>query len=391
MPAKLLSRLAYAARIGWRPAHIGIIARHVTKGVEKSASDEKHLEAVVSWLIRAHDAGGGGGVSGGYFFNRGWEAPYPETTGYIIPTFLKIASSSGDASCLERAVSMGDWEVDVQLPNGAVRGGKGINEYPIVFNTGQVVLGWTALYRATGEKRFLESAIRAGDWLVSTQDDDGKWSRSSYLGVPHAYHTRVAWSLCELFKLARDRKYKNAAAANIRWALGLANDNGWISQMSFAENCSPLTHTIAYTLRGLLECSLMFDEEMRSRITALVSKAGKAMIDRYDLSRAFLPATLDSRWQSKDKSTCLTGNAQLAIIWFKMHAITGDDIYRKNAIYLIDRLKKTQFLDHPHPGIRGGIAGSYPIWGRYAMFAYPNWAAKFFADSIMIKMGKIAP
>ena len=45
-------------------------------------------------------------------------------------------------------------------------GGIGLNDYPIVFNTGQVILGWTALYRATGEERFLQAASRAADWLA---------------------------------------------------------------------------------------------------------------------------------------------------------------------------------------------------------------------------------
>ena len=31
------------------------------------------------------------------------------------------------------------------------------------------------------------------------------------------------------------------------------------------------------------------------------------------------------------------------------------------------------------------IAGSFPVWGRYAPLQYPNWAAKFLADSLMIR------
>ena len=35
--------------------------------------------------------------------------------------------------------------------------------------------------------------------------------------------------------------------------------------------------------------------------------------------------------------------------------------------------------------IRGGIAGAYPIWGGYERLGYPNWAAKFFADALMLQ------
>ncbi len=40
--------------------------------------------------------------------------------------------------------------------------------------------------------------------------------------------------------------------------------------------------------------------------------------------------------------------------------------------------------------MRGGIAGSAPIWGDYSRFEYPNWAAKFFADALMMDMQDIA-
>ena len=36
--------------------------------------------------------------------------------------------------------------------------------------------------------------------------------------------------------------------------------------------------------------------------------------------------------------------------------------------------------------LRGGIAGSAPIWGDYSRFEFPNWAAKFFADALMMDM-----
>jgi hypothetical protein len=31
------------------------------------------------------------------------------------------------------------------------------------------------------------------------------------------------------------------------------------------------------------------------------------------------------------------------------------------------------------------VAGSFPIWGRYAPLSYPNWAAKFFVDALLLE------
>ena len=41
----------------------------------------------------------------------------------------------------------------------------------------------------------------------------------------------------------------------------------------------------------------------------------------------------------------------------------------------------TVILRSPNDGIRGAIAGSYPISGEYQRYCYPNWAAKFFAEN----------
>ena len=141
MIRKIGSKLCSLMKIYRKPSHFKIILRDLLKVNNRIYSDNDHLQAAMEWLCRAQEITGSGGVSGGYFFSKGWMSPYPETTGYIIPTFLQYGLLNGDASYNERAVKMGDWEIEIQLPSDAVRGGIGINEYPIVFNTGQVILG----------------------------------------------------------------------------------------------------------------------------------------------------------------------------------------------------------------------------------------------------------
>ena len=53
----------------------------------------------------------------------------------------------------------------------------------------------------------------------------------------------------------------------------------------------------------------------------------------------------------------------------------------------LEFLATLQILDSPDDGIRGGIAGAYPIWGDYGRFEYLNWAAKFFAEALMLRSG----
>ncbi|MFO7618151.1 MAG: hypothetical protein R6W91_00575 [Thermoplasmata archaeon] len=357
-----------------------------TKDVENNI----HLKATLQWLCRAQDAAGCGGVSGGYVPGKGWKPPYPETTGYIIPTFLNYSTFSGDDSYKTRAMAMGNWEIEIQLPSGGVRGGIGLKAEPMIFDTGQVILGWISLYRETNDRKYLEATTRAANWLVKIQDSDGKWSKHEFLGHPHAYNTRVAWALAQAHELTGDMKYQEAAGNNMQWVLSLAEENGWLKHMAFSPNEKPFTHTIAYTLRGLLETSRYLQGDVAARAILAVEKASSKIIethrlDRTDGNATFLPGQLNPNWKSWSRYACVTGNAQFAILFLKLHEMLHHDKFLKSAMNLLDAVGRTQDLGSDDPGIRGAIPGSHPFNGRYQRKTYPNWAAKFFADALMLK------
>ena len=390
------SRLGGALRIASRPAHWRVVVRDLLHRREPLCDDAVHLRAAIEWLGRAQEAGGGGGLSAGYSFRRGWLPPYPETTGYTIPTWLRFAQGGGAPAWAARAEDAGDWEIDIQLPEGGVRGGQGINEEPVVFNTGQVILGWCALYRHTGHGRYVEAAARAADWLLSVQGEDGAWRRHTYRDVSHAYHSRVAWALLEAAEATGEPRYRRAAEANVRWVAAAARRNGWIDGMSFRPGEAAFTHTIAYTYRGLLECSQRLDGDVGTTAARLARQGGERLLRRFELNKPHyhadphpLAATLDHRWRPVDESaSCVSGNAQIALLWLRLAAEAGADRamawrWTNSACKMLDQVKATQSLGSSHAGIRGAVPGSLPVWGWYLRLAYPNWAAKFLADALM--------
>src|SRR5574340_1718275 len=87
-------------------------ARDLLRRVPRPVRDlTPHLDAAMRWLVRAHDAAGGGGVAHSYLVawhpglrRRGWLPPYPETTGYIIPTLFDYSALTGDQDLQRRAV-----------------------------------------------------------------------------------------------------------------------------------------------------------------------------------------------------------------------------------------------------------------------------------------------
>ena len=74
----------------------------------------------------------------------------------------------------------------------------------------------------------------------------------------------------------------------------------------------------------------------------------------------------------------------MSLNWTRLAQATGDEEFRNHARAGLEYLKTTQKLADPDDAVRGGVAGSSPIWGDYSRFEFPNWAAKFFADALMM-------
>ncbi len=356
-------------------------------GLQPTFSDQKHLEAVVKWLCLAQDSAGGGGVSSHYdLTKKQWGKPYRETTGYIIETFLDYADLTGLTMYKEKAVKMGDWEIRVQCPDGAFGEQKPNGDVgKKVFNTGQVILGLIRLFRSTADKKYLVAAIKAADWLVGCQESDGSWVQFTTQG-PRTYHARVAWPLLQVYTETNDKKYYSAALKNIDWVIAQQKQNYWYDNTSLSEKNEPWTHLIAYTISGLLECYLILGKK-DAKIFDSFYGAAKAILDYYDRHEgSYLPCSFDLAWESADPYSCLTGDAQLAIIWLQIYQLTAEDKFLKGALRIIDEVKATQLLGTNKAELRGGIFGSFPCNGDYAPFFLINWAAKFFADSLLLKI-----
>lgn len=350
-----------------------------------------HLRETMQWLCRAQDATPDGGVSRSYALRfmrahqrRGWLASYPETTGYIIPTFFAYGKLTSDKEYHERAIRMAQWESDVQMESGAVQGG--VIDFvptPAIFNTGQVLFGWAAAYRETQNPVFLQSAMRAGDFLVEAMDADGAWRRhgSQYArGGVNVYDARSAWGLLEGYGVTHKPEHREAVIRNLDFVLSRQQPNGWYAECCLDDDERPLLHTIAYTMEGLLESGAILNEP---RFIEGARKAADALLalQRPDGS---LAGRFDRDWHPAAKWSCLTGDAQTAIVWFRLTEITGEKKYAEAAARMIRYLSSTQNLTSNDPGIRGGIAGSQPIWQEYGTYEYLNWAAKFFADALML-------
>lgn len=305
----------------------------------------------------------------------------------MIGTLLEHSRRTGNAETAQRAQEMGDWEEAVQLPDGGVMEGA-IGTMPvrsIIFNTGMVLHGWVDLIEA-GHEKYTGAALRAAQFLTRTLHGDGTWDAAhEYAGIPHTYNARVAWAMLRFGFLHGDEETVVAARRQLDWVLTQQLANGWFRSCLFKVNTTPTTHGIAYTLRGLLESHAMTGNE---RYLEAVRRTSDVLVRQLH-SRGRIPANWTRDWRAATKHECLTGTVQLGGVWLRLFQITGEARYLEAGVKAVDVAMSFQEQTGA-PAVRGALAGSAPIWGRYAPLQYPNWATKFAADSLMLKADCLA-
>lgn len=351
-------------------------------------SIERHLAAAAAWTLEAQRATDDDGVAHSYDLKTDrWLASYPETTGYLIPTLYDYAHYFDAPVHRDAALRMARWEVTVQMPDGGVRAGTMAAEIvaPTIFNTGQVLFGLARASRESGDDAIHDSLVRAADWLVAAQDGDGGWRR---FASPFAdsrngtYNTRSAFGLIRAFEVVGDERYRVAADRNVAWALSTIASNGWLpgNCLTSESDDRALTHTIAYAIRGILEVGVAMEngKYIRTALTMARRIADRQNADG-SLSGYFTPA-----WEPVNDWTCLTGNAQMALNWFRLAKLTGERALKEHAIAANRFNMRLQARDGPTT-TRGAMKGSHPIGEEYMTWRYPNWAVKFFMDALMFE------
>jgi rhamnogalacturonyl hydrolase YesR len=350
------------------------------------------IEEGLDWLARAqdHSVSQDGGVARHFSLTSGWSKSYPETTGYIVPTVLQYADqATGDArhEAQSRARRMLDWLVSIQFPDGGFQGGVVDAEprVPVTFNTGQILLGLASGARVFGEV-YREPMRRAADWLVKTQDSDGCWRKfPTPFAAPgeKAYETHVAWGLLEAARVegsAAGQHYVDAALANVRWSLGHQRPNGWFEKCCLTDDTMPLTHTIGYVLRGLVE-AYVFTRD--ASLLAAARRTADGILSAIDAD-GFLPGRLDANWRGTVSWACLTGSVQIGWCWLTLFKQTGYPAYLDAGRAATRYVRRTIRVDGPAE-TRGGVKGSFPVDGGYGRYEYLNWACKFMVDANMLE------
>ena len=341
---------------------------------ERVYENKFHLELAGEWLLWMQNEDRG--YSRKFSFINGRDKSYIETTGYIIPTLINLGEYLKEEKFTNSALRAGEFLLSVQNADGSfseIDGGK-----PFVFDTGQCLIGLNFLYEYTQEEKYLIALKKAAYWLKDVQENDGSWERFAYNQEKHTYYSRVAAAMLKSAKILEDEELEKAALKNIDWVLSNQRNNGFFEYSSFLENTSPFLHTLMYVLEGLLDVYEITKDE---KILKAVLKNSEKFKD-INLNRdLILCSQYNENFECVNDERCITGLAQWAGVALRIYDITKDEDYKKCAVNTLFYLKAKQLKKSI---MRGGFSASVPFWGRYGSFDFVNWNNKFFIDSLIM-------
>lgn len=295
----------------------------------------EHFYKALAW-VHTHSP-----ANSGIFASSSEALPYPEVTGYFIPTLCAWNE-------MELAESYGRWLISTQLSSGAWADPSG--KFTCIFDTGQIVKGLLALHERDPKHEYCVAIKNACDWVVShirrgeLQDipDKAVWGSS----VPEGVLLYAFEAIRRAGILHNNPEWVEKSDIAIKHFLNQKD------LMTFDRYISHFHAYIIEALCDLQQCERA--EEAMDTIAKLQRKNGA------------VPAFPHTRW------VCSTGLFQYAICWYKLGQTSHADAAFNYAVS----------LQNPS----GGWFGSYGWFRKYFPASEIAWAVKFFLDAFQLKL-----
>lgn len=293
------------------------------------------FEKALNWLKQNTVNGAGVSVS-----NKN-KRPYPEVTGYFIPTLIRWGE-------FDLAKTYIEWLLKVQHQDGSW--GDADNDQSYAFDTGQIIKGLMA-YSLKFPNKNIDAAInKACDWMCACVAEDGSpavpdikgWGKSN---VPPGILLYAYQAVIEAGKYYENDNWINKSNRLVSWFLSDVN----------LTNFTCLSHFHAYIIEALIDLGYYEKAEYGMKIISKqMNFLGK------------IPAYKNSTW------TCSTGAFQYALIWYKLgNYELGDKAFK----YILRKQNKS-----------GGWYGGYGLFARYFRRAEISWAVKYFFDALHFRL-----
>jgi malonyl-CoA O-methyltransferase len=226
------------------------------------------MDKTIEWLYSAECKSGGLAAWRGY--GGVWFDPYPEVTGYLLPTLIRNGAE-------DLALRCSDWLLTVQNEDGSYNG---LDKIPRPFDTGAIVEGLLFTFGHTQDVKYLKAADKAIDWMRSQISDEG------YL------HNSPTNKSAEIYNL------RASAIISNKTELAYWKERGLIQG-------GQRTHYIAYALEGVLNFG---DTQF----------AIQHLEQAYKKQKGLMPFYVDAEWNDMRTGYDICSTIQMAILFNRL-------------------------------------------------------------------------
>lgn len=297
---------------------------------KKTVSLQNSLEKAKKWIENNT-------VGGGITHSSKIRKPYPEVTGYYIPTLLKWGE-------IEQAKYYGNWLLSIQTQEGAWQNTDLDTIY--TFDTGQILKGLYALIPYN--KKYEEAFLKGCDWLLTQIDKEGRIHTPTSSAFSNIGSDYIHLYVLEPLKLAA-KKYKRQDYQD-----GVKRAENYYLKILDLTEFKIITHFHAYIVEALIDL-----DHKEKAIDALNA------IKKYQRSNGSIPAFPNVRW------VCLTAILQYAVCYYKLGMIEEGD---RLLFYAISKQNKS-----------GGFFGGYGLFVSYFKKIEISWPVKYLLDALYFR------
>ena len=307
---------------------------------------------------------------------------YTEITGYGASLLAHLSKWHKSDTFLQAARDAADFLLSIQLDNGA---------YPhcpnpdsscaqgeqFTFDTSMCTMGIMDLYRVDSDEKYLKSAIKAGDWLLSMQREDGSFkakysiqaghtNTGNFFGDGSCIHVKNAMALLKLADACKEDRFTEGAKKVCEYTLALHADNGLF--WSMPSKNFVFTHAHCYACEGFISAGAYLNEQ---RYTDAALKGVRWLQNSQNADGSVYQVYADQRGlkqrmrQTVDAFKAADATSQAA----RLFALAGEG-FEENYHRAISFVKNT--MQSPDGGL-------YYTSGRfrtnYMMYAWPTMFA----------------
>lgn len=181
-----------------------------------------HANAAVDFMLSMQSHDERDGTAGGFFYSYDLERRQPErrlvagTASKAIFTLLELHALTKEKKHLDAATSAANWLLTMQRPGGSVRpymrqkdGGRwSTAKKESMLYTGQVLSALSRMYRATREQRYLDAASQTAGYLAGKVSMQGCYLGDEYRKPNPISSSWVILSLFDFVKASGDQRFE---------------------------------------------------------------------------------------------------------------------------------------------------------------------------------------